>query len=208
MPYEVFAKECIVAETSIEAGYVNDPDDLGKETNHGITIGLAKKNNTALYTKFRWSGKMIDLTEEMAYWLYKYEFWDKLYLDDVCSRSKSLARTMFRWGLKSGDSRPVTALQETLNCLNNKAAYWPELVVDGWFGKRTLDAIDALIKKRGRDAAMTFLVAQTNADQMAFFKHITLVRPDEKNERFYWGWGLRSIREVDGYIGKYGIPKV
>lgn len=203
-----FRKECIRGETNVEGGYVNDPTDLGKETNHGITIGLATRYTSKLKSKFSWNGQMKDLTQEMAFWLYEMEFWNKMYLDDVCDRSRSLARTMFRWGLKSGSSRPVSAIQESLNCLNHKGDYWPELVVDGWMGKKSLDTMDALIKRRGRDSGMTFLVAQTNADQMCWMKHITLVRDDEANERYYWGWGVRCIREQAGYVERYGIPNV
>ena len=75
-------------------------------------------------------------------------------------------------------------------------------------GPKTLGTIDALIKKRGRDRAMAFLVTQTNADCLAYMKHITLRRPQEKNEKYFWGWNTRVIREITGYITKYGLPKV
>lgn len=203
-----FRKECIRGETNVEGGYVNDPTDLGKETNHGITIGLTKKYTSKLKELFGWNGKMIDLTQEMAFWLYEVEFWHPMYLDDVCERSRSLARTMFRWGLKSGSTRPVTAIQQTLNCLNNRGAYWPNILDDGWMGPKSLGTIDALIEKRGRDDAMTFLVAQTNADQMVWMKSITIAREDEKNEKYYWGWNCRNIREISGYIDRYGVPRI
>lgn len=203
-----FRKECIRGETNVEGGYVNDPTDLGKETNHGITIGLATRYTSKLKSLFGWNGQMKDLTQEMAFWLYEMEFWHPMFLDDVCKRSRSLARTMFRWGLKSGSDEPVMAVQETLNCLNNRQAYWPNIIADGWMGPKTLGTIDAFIKKRGRDDAMAFLVAQTNADCMHYMKHITLRRPQEKNEKYFWGWNIRVIREIAGYLDRYGIPRV
>lgn len=205
---EEFRKECIRGETNVEGGWVNDPTDLGKETNHGITIGLATEYKSKLVSLFGWNGSMKDLTQDMAFWLYEAEFWHPMFLDDVCGISRSLARTMFRWGLKSGSTRPVSALQETLNCLNNKQAYWPNIVVDGWMGPKTIETINKFIAKRGRDNAVTFLVAQTNADQMHWMKHITLARAKEANEKYYYGWNIRCIREVVGYASRYGLPDV
>lgn len=206
---EQFKRHCIAQETDVEGGYVNDPKDLGKETNHGITIGLATSNKNFSWLKetYGWSGNMKDLTKEMAYALYGRAFWEPMYLDDIAAFSYTLANTMFRWGLKSGN-KPVIALQETLNCLNNKGTIYPNLKADGWMGPITIKAIESLIAYRGRNNAMTFLVAQTNADQMAYLKHITLERPDEENERFYWGWGARAIREQVGYVSKYGLPSI
>jgi len=208
LQHEKFKKECIDGETDVEGGHVNDPNDLGKETNHGITIAVAVKRKKDLIAKFGWDGTMVNLSKDMAYYLYGVDFWDNMYLDQVCDRSYALARTMFRWGLKSGSTRPVSAIQESLNCLNNRQKYWNNIVADGYMGPTTLKTIDALLLKRGHYTGMSFLVAQTNADQMCWMKEITLARAKEANEKYYWGWNIRCIREVIGYVRSYYIKDV
>ena len=52
---ERWTKEGIIAsKTDIEGGYVNDPDDKGGETCHGVTLTTARE--------YGYKGKMKDLT--------------------------------------------------------------------------------------------------------------------------------------------------
>ena len=62
-----------------EGGYVNDPNDSGGETNHGITIAVARANG---YTRL-----MIDMTPAEAEAIAKREYWDRLGLDGVANVS-------------------------------------------------------------------------------------------------------------------------
>jgi Putative secretion activating protein len=198
-----FCHECIRDETNIEGGYSNDPIDLGGETNHGITVGLAHAYRKSLTDGFGWDGTMENLTQPMAYFIYESEFWHPMHLNEICQYSKALAKSMFRWGLKSGSDEPVTSLQETLNCLNNRGLLWKNIAVDGIYGLKTKGAIDALVEHRGLNDAMYVLAGQMNADQMHYMKHITLRRPKEKNERYYYGWTKRCLREVSEYYDTY-----
>lgn len=195
-----FRKECIKGETAVEGGYVNDPSDLGGETNHGITKKLAISYKSQLVTQFGWDGTMMNLTEDMAYWLYSQEFWHPMHLDDIFTRSKTLAHSMFRWGLKSGSKRPVSSLQESLNVLNNQGKIYPNIVADGYMGPKTKQTIDSLIEHRGRNAAMKTLVFMMNCDQVSYMKDISLARANEENEKYTWGWVNRCQNEVFGYI--------
>lgn len=204
-----FRKECIAAETDVEAGYVNDPSDLGGETNHGITVGTAKRYATTLKRDYNWDGTMRNLTQDMAYFIYKVEFWDVMKLDTIASKySCILARTMFRWGLKSGQERPVEYLQRTLNVLNNKGTLYKNIVADGHIGPATLGAVDGLIKARGMDDAIAMLVWYLNTLQGWWMFNISEKRDGEVNERFTWGWSTRVMREQYDYIKEFGFPNV
>lgn len=205
---EAFVKHCIRAETDVEAGYVNDPHDLGKETNHGITVAKAKEYHKELVKLFNWNGSMRDLTVDMAYYIYRTDFWNKLLLNKMATEySKVLAQSMFRWAIKSGQTRPVEHLQRTLNILNNRQRYYKDIVDDGWMGKRTYGAIDSLIRKRGDDAVpvLTYMI---NSLQAAWMYEISLERKNELNERFSWGWITRCARESAEYAHDYGIIDV
>lgn len=212
----MFSKESIMeyrdklikSETGVEGGYVNDPSDLGGETNHGVTVAVAESHAEQLTEKFGWDGTMKNLTTEMAHYVYVKRFWDRLYLNEIAGYSLALAATMFRWGIKSGTTKPAGSIQETLNCLNNKHTYWEEIKVDGWIGPKTLKVLDAFIEKRGLNNAIAFLIAQTNADQLAWMKDITIARANEENEKYYYGWGTRIIRENAEYLDMLGIPRV
>lgn len=200
---DAFRRECIREETRIEGGYTNDSIDLGGETNHGITVGLAMAYRKTLTERFGWDLDMKNLTTEMAYHLYSREFWHTMHLNVIATYSKALAKSMFRWGLKSGSDEPVTSLQETLNCLNNRGQLWDNIAVDGIYGRNTKGAIDSLVEHRGLDDAMFVLTGQMNADQMHYMKHITLRRPKEKNEKYYYGWTKRCLREVSEYYDTF-----
>lgn len=204
-----FRRAVIDEETNIEGGYGNDPDDLGKETNHGITVALANEYKSELTYIFGWDGTMINLTTEMAYYIYVEEFWNRLHLDKIFTYSTVLCKTMFRWGLKSGYKKPVKSLQELLNVLNLRGTLWGNLTVDGLIGPKTLDALDHLIMHRGHDVSMYTVVMMINADQLVWMKTISLERADELNEKYTWGWIQRCSDEIDGYLKDIGgSPKL
>ncbi len=209
MSVEAYCNYCIKHETDVEAGYVNDPTDLGKETNHGITIGTAKRYKTTLKRDFGWNGKMIDLTQEMAYAIYKWEFWDKMLLDTMCEKySRVLARIMFRWGLKSGVGRPVNHLQRLLNIFNNREAIYEDTGVDGAMGPSTLRTLDELIEHRGKQDTITVLIGMMNTCQQYWMFHISETREGQLNEKYSWGWVVRAMREELDYYNTYGVPKL
>lgn len=204
-----FKQSCIAGETDVEAGYVNDPADLGGETNHGITIKVAEKYKYRLVNDFKWDGTMINLTQPMAYWLYDQEFWQPMRLDQICLEySSQLAHTMFRWGLKSGSKRPVEYLQRILNVLNNQGKAFDNITADGLIGPKTMRAIDGLIKQRGHEDALTVLCWYLSTMQLWWMFNISEQRSGEINERFTWGWSVRCMREQFDYLKEKGIPSI
>ena len=103
-----------------EGGYVNDPTDLGGETNYGI----AKRFYPDVDIK--------NLTKEGAKEIYKRDYWDKFKADKL---PDDLKHIYFDMCVNQGKSRAVKILQKAANAKGAK------LTVDGGLGPATLGAI-------------------------------------------------------------------
>lgn len=192
-----FTCEFIIRDkTDVEGGYVDDPDDNGKCTNHGITQALADQYKTTLKTKFGWNGNMRNLTTEMAFFIYKTHFWDKMKLDEVMKRSVFLADRLFDLGINAGKSVAVKNLQRYLNVMNNRQTYWKDIDVDGAMGPKSLAALDAYIAKRGATGKDYLIDAMLD---MQSTYYIELAERREKDEKFIYGWQARKRRERKRY---------
>lgn len=192
-----FTCEFIIRDkTDVEGGYVDDPDDNGKCTNHGITQALAEQYKTTLKTKFGWDGNMRNLTTEMAFFIYKTHFWDKMKLDDVMKRSVFLADRLFDLGINAGKTVAVKNLQRYLNVMNNCQTYWKDIDADGAMGPKSLAALDAYIAKRGATGKDYLIDAMLD---MQSTYYIELAERREKDEKFIYGWQARKRRERKRY---------
>lgn len=176
--------------TAIEAGHVNHPNDLGKETNHGITHALANTDHVkkALVEKFGWDGTMKNLSVQMAYWIYQTEFWDRLRATELYGIHPLLADKMFDIAINAGRKRAVTFLQEYLNAMNNEQKLYPDLKVDGGIGDITFRRLADFIKARGK-AGTSRVIGYLLSKQESYYIDISLGR--EANEAFTWGWSNR-----------------
>lgn len=192
-----FTCEFIIRDkTDVEGGYVDDPDDNGKCTNHGVTQALAEQYKTTLKTKFGWDGNMRNLTTEMAFFIYKTHFWDKMKLDDVMKRSVFLADRLFDLGINAGKTVAVKNLQRYLNVMNNSQTYWKDIDADGAMGPKSLAALDAYIAKRGATGKDYLIDAMLD---MQSTYYIELAERREKDEKFIYGWQARKRRERKRY---------
>jgi len=158
----------------VEGGYVNDPKDSGKETNHGVTVAVAR---AAGYT-----GRMIDMPESVAFDIFSSMFWGSVRADDILELSEVVAREVVDTCVNMGPSRAGKFLQRSLNVLNKQASLYRDLKVDGAIGSSTLAALRGYLDNR--DEAT--LVKALNCLQGAFY--ITLAERREKDERFVYGW--------------------
>lgn len=184
-----FSKEGIIrAKVDIEAGYVNDPDDLGGETNHGITVATARE--------FGYKGKMRDMTVAQALDIYDRGWWQRMKLDEIITIQPLLADRMFDFGINAGRANCIRSLQEILNVLNNQGKLYSDIGEDGGIGRLTLGSIASLKKVRGQ-AGMDRLMFALTCHQVAYYTEISQKRP--KNEKFTYGWYDRVYREMATY---------
>jgi len=103
-----------------EGGYVNDPTDLGGETNFGIT------------KRFYPDVDIKNLTKEGAKEIYKKDYWDKNKVDDL---PDDLKHIYFDMCINQGRGTAVKVLQRAINGKGGK------LTVDGGFGPGTKAAL-------------------------------------------------------------------
>lgn len=192
-----FNKKFIITRyTAIEAGYVKDPKDLGGETNHGITVGLATQYKKELTQRFGWDGTMVNLSKDMAFWLYEVEFWDKLLCDQLMGVHPLIADKMFDIAINSGKTRAGTFLQEFLNVNNNEQKLYADLKVDGWLGDKTFKAVSGYISARSTQG-LRIMLHSLISRQTSYYIDISQGR--EANERFTYGWLTRAYESAALY---------
>lgn len=195
-----FTKASIIATTiDIEGGYVNNPDDSGGETNFGITIGTANLYKKDLVALFKWNGKMINLTKEMATWIYENKYWKPVRLDDIFKISPALADRMFDIAVNVGISFAGLWLQNALNAFNRQGTDYADIVADGIVGSGTLNALNALIKKRGLKPTIKNVGIAIMCQQGS--NYLSSSQKYQKNETFTWGWFSERVpRHLDEFL--------
>lgn len=180
---------------NVEGGYVFDPNDLGGETNHGITKNTANEWKS-LWTKYNWDGNMKTLPEALAFEIYVKGWWDRLKLDEVMKRHPVLADRLFDWGINAGRQRGVFALQRYLNVCNRQQADYKDIKVDGSIGTETFTALDAYIAMRGK-AGLRALLTTHSGMQNTYYVDISESR--SANETFTNGWMARGYANDEMY---------
>lgn len=164
-----------------EGGYVDDPEDSGGETNHGITEEVAREQG--------YDGPMRDLTPQRAERIAKREYWDVMLLDEIASVSGGIASEMFDTGFNTGPARAVAFLQRSLNALNRQEKDYDDMLVDGKAGPRTLAALATFVSRRRHGVRV--MLRALNGLQLEFYMSLTERR--QKDERFLYGWILQRV---------------
>lgn len=154
---------------SWEGGYVNDPLDLGGETNMGVTIGTWKQVGKDLNGDGLINGEDLKLLDKdlIIDCVLKPHYWDRWQADQI--KNQSIANILVDWVWASGThgiKRPQRILGVT---------------ADGIVGPKTIAAINA--------ADPSKLFALIKADRIKFVDEIVAARP--ANKRFEKGWKNR-----------------
>ncbi|WP_432769789.1 MAG: hypothetical protein HEQ22_03315 [Sphingopyxis sp.] len=160
-----------------EGAYVNHPADRGGPTCWGITEAVARDNG--------YTGPMRSLPRSAAAAIYRRLYWQRPGFDKVAARAPQVAAELFDTGINMGTAIAGGFLQRSLNALNRSARDFPDLVVDHDVGARTLSALDAFLKVRGR-AAEAVLVRALDALQGE--RYIALAERRPSQEAFVYGW--------------------
>jgi typhoid toxin secretion A len=167
----------------IEGGYVDDPSDSGGETNFGITEYVARK--------YGYEGAMKDLPRETAVEIYDARYIEKLRIEEISIiAGDKIAEELFDTGVNMGVARAGEFLQRGLNVLNNQSKLYPDLLVDGGIGGKTLSALHAFIDKR-KEEGKTVLHSMLNSLQGSFY--VQLGERRVKDEKFMYGWFKNRI---------------
>jgi len=120
MSKKVTFEEIIETVLAHEGGYVNDPTDLGGETNWGIT------------KRFYPTVDIKNLTREQAKKIYHQDYWKPAKCDEIPPR---LRHIYFDMCVNQGRGTAVKVLQRAANAMGG------DLKVDGGMGPKTINAI-------------------------------------------------------------------
>lgn len=164
--------------------YTNNVLDKGGPTRWGVTETEARA--------FGYKGDVRVLPYETAFEIYKKRFWiaPKFYiLNDI---SEKLAQVCFDWGVNSGPSVPVKALQRCLNVLNNGEKYYKDINTDGVFGSITQYCLNSFVEKR-KEEGLEVLIKMIISLRSVFY--IEIAEKNKTQETFEYGWQRRSFFE-------------
>lgn len=160
-----------------EGGYVNHPDDKGGATKWGITQAVARAHG--------YKGNMKDLTRQQALDILTADYWTGPRFDLVAAVSPAIAAELCDTGVNMGPSVAAKWFQRWLNAFNNQQTFYPDLIVDGQIGPRSIIALESYLTARGKEGDMVLLRA-LNCSQGQRYLELAEQRP--ANESFVYGW--------------------
>ena len=176
----------VLATVTLEGPFVDNPNDPGGATNHGVTEVEARAHGYA--------GPMKDLPVAVAVRIYGADYVVKPGFDQVIVRSVALGQETVDSGVNLGPHRPSCWLQTALNALNRQGKDYPDVKIDCRVGKATLAAYDALAAKRGPVKACELLLKLMDAQQGAEYLRLSAANP--KLETFTVGWADNRLENV------------
>lgn len=166
-----------------EGGMVDNPNDPGGATNHGISLRFMEGsadgdiNNDGVINK----EDIRQLNQGQAAELYRKNFWAPNYYGDI--RNQGLATKIFDVAVNMGSLTANKMLQQACNLANTTAV----LKVDGKIGNESLRAINNL------DAQ--YLVSIVCS--LAARHYILLCENNNKLKIFLRGWLIRARKTYD-----------
>ena len=170
---------------AVEGGYVNNPADPGGETNHGVTVQVARDNG--------YTGPMRELPKETAEQIYIKGYVDGPNFRQVVAMSPAVGNKLVDAGVNAGTGRSARWFQQALNQLSRGGADYPAVVVDGQVGPQSIAAYQALERKRGRIKACELTLKLVDAQQGSHY--MSLNKP-----MFIVGW-------VDNRLGNVPLAR-
>lgn len=165
-----------------EGGYVHHPEDPGGETNHGITVRVARANG--------YYGPMRDLPLELAVEIAKLEYWDAIRGDEMAEISEPIAAELFDTHFNFWSGAAGKFLQRALNALNRQGKDYPDLSVDGRIGPVTVQTLANFLGLRGANGEIVML-RLLNAQQAC--DYLRQAGESFGKEEFVFGWTLQRV---------------
>jgi len=202
----------IAVTLGLEGGYVNDPVDPGGETNHGVTIAVARESG------FR--GRMVDLkrecdysirlpasiaatlspeevkdiesdddgTEPCAAQIYYKDYIEKPGFVPLFLIDPWVAREVFDTAINMGPARPSRYFQRAVN-----DSCGTTLTADGKIGPITVKAWSDCRIKVGPKVCVSMI---DNLDAQQRAEYLRLIRRNPSLQRFRNGWLNHRIGNV------------
>lgn len=165
-----------------EGGYVNDRDDPGGETNHGVTARVYARWRKRRGLSAR-SVRLIQPAEIAA--IYDTEYWEPVRGDELLRLGFGVALVVFDFAVNAGVGRATRLLQRAVGV--------PE---DGAFGPATWRAIEA--------AAPDAFVAGYSRGREGFYERLAARRPPLR--KFLRGW-LKRVASVEREALRPELPE-
>ncbi len=130
--------------------------------NHIYTeIEAGNKNKNDLRKLFKELDKLLENDENLQNLVkqfYYEKYWNKMKLNEISELYPQLADKLFTLAVNTGTYKTgIKYLQRALNYLNRNGKEFPDLVVDGLIGPKTLNAVKHLIKTGYKEDILTVI---------------------------------------------------
>ena len=168
-----------------EGDYSNHPADRGGPTRFGISQAVARDNGYA--------GDMRRLPRALAEAIYRKLYWDRPGYAFVAEMAPDVAAELFDTAVNMGVGTASGFLQRALNALNRNAQDYPDLRIDRAVGARTLAALGAFLKLRGRGGEKVLLKA---IEALQGERYLALAETRPANEAFLYGWLANRVGQA------------
>ena len=155
-------------------GLSDHPDDPGGATAYGIIRSVAKENGYA--------GPMKDIPFPLVKEIYRKRYWDFIHGDEI--PDQEIAEEVFDTAVNCGATTAGGFLQRTLNAMNGGGQRWPDLLVDGYVGGKTI----AALRKALNTAPYYHIIILRALDGLQVALYIGLAEKDAKYKSFIPGW--------------------
>lgn len=176
----------LAAVFAFEGGYVNDPRDPGGETNHGITVAVAREHG--------YTGPMKDLPKEKATEIYLDDYITKPGYGELIALSPAVGHKVVDAGVNTGTRQSSLWFQRSMNALSRGGQDFPQINVDGKLGTGSIKAYEALRRVRGNVRACELTIKLMDAQQANHYMSLT------KTPQYIPGW-------IDHRIGNVPLSK-
>lgn len=176
----------LAAVFAFEGGYVNDPQDPGGETNHGITVAVAREHG--------YTGPMQDLPKEKATEIYLDDYITKPGYGELIALSPAVGHKVVDAGVNTGTRQSSLWFQRSMNALSRGGQDFPQINVDGKLGTGSIKAYEALRRVRGNVRACELTIKLMDAQQANHYMSLT------KTPQYIPGW-------IDHRIGNVPLSK-
>lgn len=178
--------EALTRVLEVEGGYSNDPEDKGGETFAGIARRFWPEwLGWALIDAGRDAGgvNMTPTLYTLVFEFYRIHFWNRVRGEEL----GELAYEVFELAVNTSVHTASILLQEALNLLNRNGTAWPELLVDGVLGPKTLAGVRAALREPNGQRHVLKLV-----NGLQLMHYVDLARRSPAQEKFLRGWLERT----------------